>query len=225
MKTPLLAAIAAIVRKDLRAEVRSRELVMSMALFSLLSILVFSFALELDRQARADSIAGVLWVTVIFASILGLNRSLAMERDQGNLDALLIAPVDRMAVFFGKLIGNLLFVFVVGLVLLPVMTVLYNVNLLQPWIVLLLVEGTLGIATVGTLLATMTVQTRARESLLPIVLLPLALPVLLAAVRASTAVLSGDTLETWIAWPQILAVVDVIYLVMTALLFEYVVEE
>ncbi len=225
MKTPLIAAILAIVRKDLRAEVRSRELVMTMALFSLLSILVFSFALELDRQARADSIAGVLWVTIIFASVLGLNRSLAMERDQGNLDALLIAPVDRMAVFFGKLIGNLLFVFVVGLVLLPVMTVLYNVNLIQPWILLLLIEGTLGIATVGTLLATMTVQTRSRESLLPIVLLPLALPVLLSVVRASTAVLSGAALDTWVAWPQILAVVDLIYLVLTSLLFEYVVEE
>lgn len=225
MKTPLLAAIFAIVRKDLRAEVRSRELVMTMALFSFLSILVFSFALELDRQARSDSIAGVLWVTIIFASILGLNRSLAMERDQGNLDALLIAPVDRSAVFFGKLIGNFLFALVVGLVLLPVMTVLYNVNLIQPWILLLLVEGTLGISVVGTLLATMTVQTRARESLLPIVMLPVALPVLLAAVRASTAVLSAAPPADWVTWPQLLAVIDVIYLVLCALMFEYVVEE
>ena len=225
MKTPLLAAIFAIVRKDLRAEVRSRELVMTMALFSFLSILVFSFALELDRQARVDSIAGVLWVTVIFASILGLNRSLAMERDQGNLDALLIAPVDRSAVFFGKLIGNFLFALVVGLVLLPVMTVLYNVDLIQPWILLLLVEGTLGISIVGTLLATMTVQTRARESLLPIVMLPVALPVLLSAVRASTAVLSAAPLADWIAWPQILGVLDLVYLVLCALMFEYVVEE
>jgi len=141
------------------------------------SLTEFSFALELDRIARQEAISGVLWVTVIFASILGLNRSLAAERDQGNLDAMLLAPIDRPAVFIGKLVGNFLFSLLVGLALLPVMTALYNVNMIQPWVLLVLTLGTLGFSAIGTVLATMTVQTRTRESLLPIVLLPIALPV------------------------------------------------
>lgn len=225
MKTPFLHSVASIVRKDLLVELRSRELITSMALFALLSILIFSFALELDRIAREEAIAGVLWVTVVFASVLGLNRSMAMERDQGNLDAMLLAPIDRSAIFAGKLVGNLVFSLVVGLALLPLMTVLYNRSLLEGWLLVVLLLGATGFSTVGTLLATMTVQTRARESLLPIVMLPIALPVLLAAVRASTSILTGSPFEDWIAWPQILLVLDVIYLVLCFLLFEFVIEE
>jgi heme exporter protein B len=225
MKTPFWQAVFSIVRKDLRMELRSRELVSSMGLFALLSILIFSFALELDRVARLEAISGVLWVTVVFASILGLNRSLAMERDQGNLDAMLLAPIDRSAIFVGKFIGNFIFALTVGLLLLPLMTILYNINLLQPWILVVLLLGTLGFSTIGTLLATMTVQTRARESLLPIVMLPIALPVLLAAVRACTNALNQNPLEDWGAWPQILLVVDIVYMGLCFLLFEYVIEE
>jgi heme exporter protein B len=225
MKTPFFHTVLSIVRKDLQAELRSRELVSSMALFALLSILIFSFSLELDRVAREESIAGVLWVTVVFASFLGLNRSLAMERDQGNLDAMLLAPIDRPAIFFGKLVGNFLFTVIVGLILVPLMTVLYNTSLAQFWLIAVLLLGTLGFSTVGTLLATMTVQTRSRESLLPILMMPVALPVILAAVRASTGILNDSPPEDWMAWTQILAVVDFIYLVLCYLLFEYVIEE
>jgi len=225
LKTPFLQAILTIIRKDLRLELRSRELLSSMGLFALLSILIFSFALELDRVARYEAISGVLWVTVVFASILGLNRSLAMERDQGNLDAMLIAPVDRTAIFVGKFIGNFIFAMTIGLLLLPLMTILYNITLIQPWILAVLVLGTLGFSIVGTLLATMTVQTRARESLLPIVMLPVALPVLLAAVRACTNILNELPLDDWLTWVQILVLVDIVYLVMCFLLFEYVIEE
>ncbi|NWF70606.1 MAG: heme exporter protein CcmB [Chloroflexi bacterium] len=225
MKTPFFQVVLAIVRKDLQAELRSRELVSSMLMFALLSVLVFSFALELDRLARQEAISGVLWVTVIFASVLGLNRSLAAERDAGNLDAMLLAPVERAAVFFGKLLGNFIFALTVGLLLLPLMAVLYNAPLLQGWLLLILFLGTLGFSTCGTLLAAMTVQTRTRESLLPIVLLPVALPVLLAAVNASTAILRAAPLNDWVTWPQILAAVDLIYMVLCYLLFSFVIEE
>lgn len=225
MKTPFLRAVLAVIRKDLQAELRSRELVSSMGLFALLSILIFSFALELDRVARIEAVSGVLWVTIVFASILGLNRSLAMERDQGNLDALLLAPIDRVAVYFGKLAGNFIFTIIVGLVLVVMMTVLYNISLLNGALLLALLLGTLGFTTVGTLLATMTVQTRARESLLPIVMMPVALPLLLAAVRATTGILNQAPQEMWLAWLQILAVLDVIFLTLCFLLFEYVIED
>lgn len=225
MTTPFLKAVLSIVRKDLRTELRSRELVNSMILFALLSVLIFSFALELDRTARQEAVSGVLWVTVVFASILGLNRSLAMERDQGNLDAMLLAPISRTVIFFGKLVGNYLFTLIVGLLLLPLMTLLYNFSLLDLWLLATLLLGTLGFATIGTLLATMSVQTRARESLLPIIMLPVVLPVLLTSVRASTSILNGTPLADWIAWLQILIVVDLIYLVLCFLLFEFIIED
>jgi heme exporter protein B len=225
MNTPFLQAVFAIIAKDLRAEIRSRELLSAMALFALLSVLIFSFALELDRLARQEAISGVLWVTIVYAIILGLNRSMAMEREQGTMNALLMAPIHRAAIFFGKLAGNFLFALLVGLILMPLMTVLYNISLVRPWMLVLVVLGTLGFSTVGTLLAAMTAQTRAREALLPIIMLPVALPVLLAVVRASTSILNDAPLADWISWPQILLAVDVIYLVMCYLLFEYVIED
>ena len=225
MKTPFFQVVMSIIRKDFQAELRSRELVGSMGLFALLSVLIFSFALELDRIARIESISGVLWVAIVFFSILGLNRSMAMERDQGNLDALLIAPIHRAAIFVGKLAGNFVFTLLIGLLLLPLMTILYNVSLFNSWLIAVLVLGTLGFTTLGTLLAAMTVQTRSREALLPIVMMPVVLPLLLAAVRASTAILNGTPQDDWIQWVNILVVLDVIYLTMCFLLFEFVVEE
>jgi heme exporter protein B len=224
MKRTFFKAVFAIARKDLQAEIRSRELIGAMGLFALLSVLVFSFALELDRLAREEAVGGVLWVTVVFASTLGLNRSLAMERDQGNLDAMLLAPIAPTAIYFGKLIGNLLFTLVVGLMLLPLMTILYNITLVRLELVIGLMLGTVGITTAGTLLATMTVQTRARETLLPIVMLPVVLPVLLAAVRATSGIIAQAPSGEWAPWLQLLAGIDLIYITLCALLFDYVVE-
>ena len=223
MTTPFQKCVLAIIAKDLRAEVRSRELLSVMALFALLSVLVFSFALELDRAARAEAVSGVLWVTLIFASLLGLNRSLAQESDQGNLDALLLAPVARSAIFVGKFAGNALFTGVVGLVLLPLMTVLYGINLLDIWVIVTALVGIAGFCSIGTLLATMTVHTRAREAMLPIALLPVALPFLLTAVRATKGILNSA--PEWQVWLQLLAGISVIYLTLCLLLYGYVVEE
>jgi heme exporter protein B len=164
-------------------------------------------------------------VTVIFASILGLNRSMAIEREQDNMNAMLIAPIDRSAIYMGKFIGNLMVALVVGFLLLPLMTVLYNINLIQPWLIVVLVLGTVGISATGTLLAGMTVQTRAREALLPIAMLPVVLPLLLAAVNACAGIISDAPFSDWSTWPQVLLVVDIIYVVMCFLAFGYVMEE
>lgn len=225
MITPLFAAIFSIARKDVQTELRSRELVATMGLFALISILIFSFALELDRQARSEAVSGVLYVTVVFASILGLNRNMTSEREGGGMDALLLAPIPRTAVLIGKLVGGVLFVLIVSAAMLPVMTVLYNVNLIQPWVIIILLLGTLGFTVVGTMLATITVQTRAREALLPLLMLPVALPVLLCAVRATTGVLRDAPAADWQVWIQILAVVDVIYFALSLVLYDFVVEE
>jgi heme exporter protein B len=222
MTTPFLQTISAIIRKDLRAELRSKELVSAMSLFTLLSILAFSFALELNQDAQDEAVSGILWVTLVFASILGLNRSLAQEREQGNLDAMMIAPVSRIAVYLGKLIGNIIFTAIVGLFLLPLMTFLFDISLLNPAIVLILLMGVVGLAAMGTLLATMTVQTRARETLLPIVMLPVALPVILVVVRATNLVLNGQAIPDFLLT---MLLIDVIYVLLGAMLFEFVTED
>lgn len=225
MTTPFHSVVIAIIQKDLQAELRSRELVATMLLFSLLSVLVFSFALELDRVAEEQAVSGVLWVTLVFASLLGLNRSMAIESDNASMDALLLAPINRAAIFAGKLISNFLFTLTVGAVLLPLMTLLFNMNLLTGWLWAVLLLGTLGICVTGTLLATMSMQTRAPSAILAIVQLPVALPILLAAVTASNGIIGGLPNSDWLAWVQILAVVNLIYLVLSFLMFAYVIEE
>ncbi len=225
MKTPFRTAVLAIVSKDLRAEIRSRELLSVMAIFAFLCILVFSFALELDRVAREEAISGVLWVTLVFASLLGFNRSLAQEGDQGNLDAMLLAPVSRPAIFLGKLLSNYLFTLIVALVILPLMTVIYNSNLLRGWLIVTTVVGVFGFSSIGTLLAMMTLHTRSREAMLPIAMLPVALPLLLTAVRASTNLLNDSPTREWLVWLQLLAAVTVIYLALCWLLSGFVLEE
>ena len=225
MKTPFLAAARAILFKDLRAELRTRELLSAMALFALLSVLVFSFALELDKRARAEAISGVLWVTLIFASLLGFNRSLSLEQDQGNIDALLLAPVSRSAIFLGKLLGNFLFTLLVALALLPLMWALYGARTLDPWLLLTTVVGVFGFSAIGTLLATLALQTRSREALLPIALLPVCLPFLLTAVRATKGMLGGAPPAEWQVWLQLLTGITIIYFALCLLLYRFVLEE
>ncbi len=218
-------SIWAIVWKDLAAELRSRELLSAMLVFALLVILIFNFALELDAQARSTVTAGVLWVTFAFAGTLGLNRSMAMEKDRGCLDGLLLAPVDRSAIYFGKAIGNFLFMLIVEAIVLPVYSVLYNTNLFQAGLIGVILLGSLGYVVVGTLLASMAVQTRTRDVLLPILLFPVVIPVLIAAVKSSTGILRGDpAAEIW-ASVNLLIVYDVIFTAIAWMVFDYVVEE
>ena len=218
-------AVAAVVWKDLRAEFRSRELFSAMLVFSLLIILIFNFALDLDIKTRQSVTAGVLWATFAFAGTLGLNRSMAIEKDRGCLDGLLLAPVDRSAIYFGKVISNLAFMLIVEMIVLPLYSVLYSVNLFQPGLLLVILLGSIGYVGVGTLLAAMSVQTRTRDILLPILLFPVVIPVLLAAVKASSGFLTGvDPSE--ILFPiGLLVSYDIIFIAIAFMVFDTVVEE
>jgi len=223
--TAFLRAVNAVVWKDLAAELRSREVLSAMLVFSLLVILIFNFALELDAVTRSTVTAGVLWVTFAFAGTLGLNRSMATEKDRGCLDGLLLAPVDRSAIYFGKAIGNLIFMFTVELIVLPVYSVLYNINLFNLGLLGVILLGSVGYVAVGTLLASMAVQTRMRDILLPILLFPLTIPIFVAAVRASTAFLQNLPMAE--IWPylNLLIVYDVIFTAVAYMIFDFVVEE
>jgi heme exporter protein B len=223
--TQYFHSLSAIIWKDLAAELRSRELLSAMLVFALLVILIFNFSLELDAKARSSVTAGVLWVTFAFAGTLGLNRSMAMEKDRGCLDGLLLAPVDRSAIYFGKAIGNLIFMLVVEIIVLPVYSILYSINLFQPGLILVILLGSIGYVAVGTLLSSMAVQTRTRDVLLPILLFPLVIPVMIAAVKASTGFLQGAQLADITPWINLLLVYDVIFVAVAFMVFDYIVEE
>ncbi|MEK6587585.1 MAG: heme exporter protein CcmB [Chloroflexota bacterium] len=220
-----LRGVGAVVWKDVAAELRSRELLGAMLVFALLVILVFNFALELDVRTRQSVTSGVLWVTFAFAGTLGLNRAMAIEKDRGCLDGLLLAPVDRSALFFGKALGNLLFMLIVAVVILPIYSLLYNVNLIRPDLIGVILLGSIGYVTVGTLLSAMSVQARTRDILLPILLFPVVLPVLIAAVRATNGILLAIPAEEIRVWFNLLIAYDVIFIAVAIMTFDYVVEE
>jgi heme exporter protein B len=220
-----IRSVFAIIRKDLTTELRSHELLSAMLVFALLVILIFNFAIELEPKLRLVITPGVLWVTFIFAGTIGLNRSMAMEKDRGCLDGLLLAPVDRSVIYFGKLIGNLIFMLIVELILLPIYSLLYNINLFQVNLLLVILLGSFGYVTIGTLLASMAVQTRTRDILLPILLFPVIVPVLLAAVKASSGFLQGLEMVKISPWLNLLITYDVIFLAVGFMVFDYVVEE
>jgi heme exporter protein B len=220
-----LQAIGAIVWKDLRAEFRSWELISAMLVFSLLVILIFNFALELDVKTRQSVTAGVLWATFAFAGTLGLNRSMSIEKDRGCLDGLLLAPVDRSAIYFGKFFSNLAFMLIVEAIVLPVYSILYNTNLFQPGLILVILLGSIGYTAVGTLLAAMSVQTRTRDILLPILLFPVAFAVLLSAVKASGGFLDGADFSEISLPINLLITYDVVFIAVSFMAFDTVVEE
>jgi len=220
-----LSAVGAIVWKDLAAELRSRELLSAMLVFAILVIFIFNFALELDAKTRSNVTAGILWVTFAFAGSLGLNRSMAIEKDRGCIDGLLLAPVDRSAIYFGKTIGNLIFMLIVVAIVIPIYSILYNINLFNPGLLLVIFLGSIGFVTVGTLLASMAVQTRTRDILLPILLFPVEIPVFIAAVKASMGFLQGLEMSEIMPWINLLIVYDVVFTAVAFMLFDYVVEE
>ena len=220
-----LRAIGAILWKDLAAEFRSRELLSGMLVFALLVILVFNFALELDFSARQAVTSGVLWVTFAFAGTLGLNRSMAVEKDRNCLDGLLLAPVDRSAIYFGKALSNLAFMLVVEAIVLPVYSVLYGTSLFNAGLIGVILLGSVGYVAVGTLLAAMAVQARTRDVLLPILLFPVVLPVLVSAVKASSGFLQGAAMGDILPWINLLIVYDVIFIAVAFMVFDFVVEE
>jgi heme exporter protein B len=218
-------AVIAIVWKDIRAELRTKDIFSSMFVFALLTVILFNFAFELRVPDMKMVVPGIVWVAISFAGTLGLNRAFVIEQDKGSLAGLLLAPVDRAAIYFGKLIGNLLFMFVVEIIILPLVMIFYNLSLLSPEHLLVLLLGTYGFAAVGTVFAAIAVNTRAREVMLPILLFPVLLPVLIAGVKMTGALLDGELLGSLGNWLQIVVVYDVGFTVVAYLTFGYVMEE
>jgi heme exporter protein B len=225
IKTPFYRAIRAIVLKDLQAELRSRQVISATGLFGLIAVMVFYFTLSERPDIRQAALPAVLWVIVVFAGTLGLARTLAQEHDRGTIDGLLIAPIDRVALYYGKLVSTWAFTLLIAIIVSFALMILFNADLLSGAWALILFLGTGGFAIVGTLIGTMTAGARGRETTLPILILPIALPVIMASVNASIGILGDQPFTDWSNWLFTLAAIDLMYIGLAAALFGFVVEE
>ena len=217
--------VLALLWKDILLELRTKDIIVSVLVFALLVIVIFNFAISPTPQTVTYVAPGILWVAFTFGGVLGLNRSFALEKDGGNIHGLLLTPVGRDTIYFGKMLGNFLFMLIVEIIIFPVFAVLYNFSLLEPGLIPIAVLATLGISAVGTVFLAMAVNTRSREVMLPVLFFPVVAPVIIAAVEASGAVIRGDGGGDLTRWVSLLAVFDAIFLVISPIAFNFIVED
>jgi heme exporter protein B len=219
--------VAAIVWKDMTAERRSKATINAVAFLAGVMLLMFGFAFGADPAAFEGGAAGMLWLTVLFSGVLTFNRSYDRELEGGALETLLLYPGDSRAIFLGKLIANLLFVLLVEAVLVPAAIVLYGLPIGDAPLALLgvLLLGTFGFVTLGTFYAAMASRVRAREVLLPLLLFPMLVPLLLASVEATNALLTGDVMGRAASWIRVVVVFDLVFFLVALYTFGQVIDE
>ena len=224
-----------IAKKDLLAEFRTKQMLNSMVIFAFLVIVIFSFAFGNEatiyipnlKKKIIDILApGMLWIAFTFAGMLGLSRSFAGEKEEGCLDGLKLCPVDRSDIYNGKVLSNAVLMFLMEIATLPIFIVLFSYDIKNlPGLIVVIILGTLGFIFVGTLLSALTVNTRTREILLPVILFPVLIPVILSAVTATAAMLANGDLSDISGELQILVVYDIIFFVVAQMVFEYTIED
>jgi heme exporter protein B len=217
----------AILHKDLRTEFRSREFFGHTFMFALLVIVIFNFAFKINAQNGPLLASGILWISFLFAGTLGLGRSFMVEKENDCVQGLALSPVDRSAVFVAKFLGNLVFLVMMQAMILPAFIVLYNLNVMENFLMqtVVFLLGDVGFMTLGTLIAAMSVNLKAREILLPVLLLPLLTPLLIFAAGATSSLVAGDDPSVYLSRIKFLAAFDVIFFVVSALVFEYIMDE
>ncbi len=211
--------------KDVRLELRSRDVIASTLVFGLITVVIFNFGLNRSAGGLGPVAPGLLWVAYAFIGALAMNRAFTRELEHGGLDGLLLAPLSRDAVFLGKALGSLAFMLAIEAMLLPVFAVMLGLPTLSPTLGLVIFLATIGFATVGTFFAGIAVQTRSREILLPTLFFPVVVPVIIAAVEASALALNGGpATAVWTHWVPLLLVFDALYLVICPWIFGFVFE-
>lgn len=218
--------VGALVWKDLRAEARTRESLMPMLVFSFVVVTVFGFGLEATGVDLRSVFPGLMWVSFYFIGLLGLGRSFAVEKAQDTLTGLSLVPSDPSFIFFGKLLANLVFLGVVELISMPLFFAMLGVPFTAPFFpfALIVVLGTLGFASVGTLLSAIAVHTRAGEMLLPVLVFPIMIPAVIGSVEATASLLGLGDPQGWHRWGGLLLAYDTLFLVLPLVVFEYLLE-
>ena len=224
----MIGSAGAILQKDLRLELRTKESVPAMTLFTLTVYVLFHFGLDRD-SLDGELAAGVLWVTLLLAAVIGVSRLFAAEREQGGIDALLLAPVDRTSLFLAKAAALFLFLVAVEVVAVPAFALLLlgpGLGGALPELLAILALGDLGIAAVGALVAALAAETRARELIVPLLLLPLLVPVLIACAQATEPFLRLDQgPEDLGRWLALLTLYDVVFVLLSVAVFDYLLED
>lgn len=208
-------------------EFKTRELFSAMFIFALLVILIFIFSVNLSIVKASEVGPGILWVAFLFSGTLGLNRSFVLEKENGCLMGLILAPADRTTIYFGKLISNFVFLTAMELFILPLFMVFFNIDLLEHLLPLLLVIflGTLGFCTLGTLLSSLSSNLKTREIMLPILLYPLLVPIVIGVVRMTGQILAGEPLSGMMNWIGLTASFDIIYIGVSIMTIDHILEE
>lgn len=217
--------IFTILWKDMLTEFRTREIIISVLVFALLVLVIFSFAFGTGVDVTEMVAPGILWVALTFGGVIGLNHTFAVEKENSRLEGLMLCPVDRAVIYWGKLAGSFTFMLAVAIVVTPIFLALFNLPIFLPRLALVIVLALIGFAAVGTLFSALAVNTRARDIMLPILFLPVVVPVIVSAVKATAPVLAGASWGDMATWLQIIAAFDIIYLVAATIIFEFVLEE
>ena len=215
----------ALIAKDIAAELHTREIFNAMFIYAVLALLIFSFALDLRGAVARAAAPGVLWATIVFAGTLGLSRSMTREQQTGGIEGLLLIPAERSVIWLGKAVGNWIMMTAVEVVLVPLATVMLNVSFFHPGVIFVLILGTVGYAAVGTLLAAIAINTRAREVMLPILLLPLLVPLLIGAVQTTGGFIGGAGWAELNGWIRSMVLYDLLVIAVSLLTFAFIVEE
>ena len=222
----MLTDIFVIVLKDLKLDLRRVENFVSMLFFSLIILLVFAFALPPNTAGQIEIVSGLFWISFLLGGILSLNKSFQLEKENACMEAILVAPVSRGSIYLGKMLSNVIFITIVQAFVIPILGVLFNTavfdNLLDFF--LLSVIAAIGFSSLGTLLAGLTSDIRFKEILLPLLLFPLLVPLLLASVTITQAVLGGEGLLGATDWLRLLIGFDLIFLIISYLTFDFVME-
>jgi len=217
--------VIAITWKDVLSEMRTKEIVFSVLIFTFLVIVIFNFAFSASQETMRLVAPGILWVTFTFAGILSLNRSFIPEKEDGCLEGLMACPISREVIYVGKMLGSLLFLLIIEIIALPIFALLFNLPLLSAQFVTITFLATVGFVAVGTLFSALAVNTKAREMVLPILFLPVVVPIIISAVKASELALSGESWSGLSPWLQIIGAFDAIFLVVSFWVFAFVIEE
>ena len=220
-----LAVIWSIGRKDLLLELRNKDVVVAVAGFALLIMVIFTFSLNLSQDSARLIGPGVLWSAVAFAGVTGLNRAFSLEVEGNTLEALMLAPISRDLIFLGKALGNFLFITVALAVVLPVFAVLFNLVIFRWEMLAISLLATVGFSAVGTLFAAMSVRVRAREVMLPLLFLPIVTPLIMAAVESTSHMVNGRSWSDMSEWLQLAVAFDVVFLVVSAFVFQHILED
>ena len=220
-----VVAIKTILWKDLLLELKSKDVIISIVSFALLALVIFNFAFGSSPQLASLIAPGAIWVSITFAGVIGLNRLFVIAHDQGSIIGLLLTPVSKDSIFFGKMLSMFVFLTISEIILLPIYAILFNTSITHPIFLLIVVLGTIGFASLGTLFSAMAVNTRSREIMLPVMFLPIVMPILIGSVVASANILDGGGWSDAARGIHIIIVFDVLSLVVSPLLFEHIMQE